>query len=102
MRWYNKQEHEQEIDDSRAPCILISLVQPLESLVPALPAVRIRSEIGGGGCGNGWDGGAWGGYGVAGSVERGESGTVRAGRVDGGGRRGKCGEVSGEVFSPLC
>ena len=101
MRLYNKQERRQEIDDSRAPCILVSLVQPLESLVPALPAVRIRSEIGGGGCGDGWDGGARRGYGEAGSVEGGESGTVRAGRVDGGGRGGKCSEMGGEVFPPL-
>lgn len=101
MRCYNKQERRQETDDSRAPCILVSLVQPLKSLVSAFPAVRIRSEIGGGGCGDRWDGGAWRGYGEAGSVKGGESGIVRVGRVDDGGRRGKCGEVSGEVFSSL-
>jgi len=103
MRWYKKQERRQDMDDSRAPCILVSLVQPLESLVPALPTVRIRSDIGGGGGGDGWDGGARRGCGKTGSVERGERmrGIVRARRVDGSGRRGKCGEVNGEMFSSL-
>jgi len=85
----------------------VSLVQPLESLVPALPAVRIGPEIGGGGYGDGWDGGARRGYGEPGTVEGSERicGAVRVRRVDGGrGRGGVWGnsdEVSGEMFPSL-
>jgi len=50
----------------------VPLVQPLESLTPTLPAIWVRPEVSGGGCRDGWDGGARGGYGKTGGVEWGE------------------------------
>lgn len=69
--------------------IPISLIQPLKGLVPALPAVRVGSEIRGGNCcGNCGNGSARRGYGKTGGTERGERrfGTVRAWGMNDGGR----------------
>jgi len=85
----------------------VPLIQPLESLAPALPAIRVRPEVSGGGFWDGWDGGAGGCYGKTRGVEWGERvrSVVGVGGVDSGcgrwGTFGDCGEVSGEMLSSL-
>lgn len=84
----------------------VSLIQPLECLAPALPAVWVRARIRRGGSGrNGWNGCVRGRYGETGGIKGGE-GICGVWGIDCSCRRWRVGrdtgEMSGKMVAPLC